>query len=83
MSDLCETPHDPAAWAEFETQIDEQRARFDGLPYAEVTEDTRTEVLAMVAEHVRQLHLVVKALALEGQSKRTRAPRVRKEVEGG
>lgn len=77
MSDRPDYPniHDPAYWEALEDRIYPLYEQFQGKSYAELTDDDRTEILTIVAHHVAELHLVVRALATEAHPKRAHGRR--------
>lgn len=74
------TIHDPEWWTSYEAHLDEQYGQFEGMPYAQVTDETRTDMLVTAINHLKELHLVLRALALESHPKRTHAPRKKGEA---
>lgn len=62
---------DPAWWDGYEQKKDAELAPFQGLPFEQVTEDVRTELLGIVLRQLYELRVVAKSLALEGQPKQS------------
>jgi hypothetical protein len=74
------TIHDQQWWVMLEARLNEQYGQFEGMPYAQVTDETRTDMLVTAINHLNDLHLVLRTLALESHPKRTHAPRKKGEV---
>jgi hypothetical protein len=67
--------HDQAYWDALEDCIYSQYEQFQGRQYSEITDDDRTEILTIVALHISELHMVVRALATESHPKRAHGRR--------
>jgi hypothetical protein len=67
--------HDQAYWDALEDRTYQQYDQFQGKSYAELADDDRTEILTIVARHIAELHMVLRALATEAHPKRAHGRR--------